>query len=65
MFLRLPDRKLLGPNGANISTSKTKISKMWKVSQIWTEFVFGIIHPHQTFTECVSNQYTHLSLSIC
>ena len=29
-----------------------------KISQKLTESVFGNMYPYQTFTECVSNQYT-------
>ena len=35
------------------------------MSQKWTAFVFGVKYLHQTFTECVSNQYTHFDTSIC
>ena len=30
-----------------------------KISPKWTAFVFGNTYFHQTFTECVCNQYAH------
>ena len=36
-----------------------------KMLQKWTRFVFSSTYPHQTFTECVSNWYTHFDVSIC
>ena len=36
-----------------------------KMLQKRSAFAFGSIYLHQTFTECVSNQYTHFYISIC
>ena len=36
-----------------------------KLSQKWVTFVFGSTYLHQTFTECVSNQYTYFNIFIC
>ena len=36
-----------------------------KISQKWAGFVFGRTHFHQTFTKCVSNQYTQFDVSTC
>ena len=33
-------------------------------SYIWYVGLFGVLYPHQTFTECVSNQYTPFGVSI-
>ena len=36
-----------------------------KISEKWTAFVFGSTYPHQTFTECISNQYARFDVLIC
>ena len=36
-----------------------------KISQKRTTFVFGNTYLHQTFTECVPNQYTHFDIFAC
>ena len=42
------------------------MSYVWKnTSQIWAVFAFDSTYLHQTFTECVSNQYTHFNVSTC
>ena len=44
-----------------------KLGQHWpmyeKISQKWTSFAFGSKYHYQTFTECVSNQYTHFNIS--
>ena len=35
----------------------TTLPYVKKISQKWVAFTFGSIYLHQTFTECVSNQY--------
>ena len=36
-----------------------------KISQKWTEFVFGNTYLEKKFIECMSNQYAHFNISIC
>ena len=39
---------------------------VWKIiSQKWAAFAFGSTYLHQTFTECMFNQYTHFDTSTC
>ena len=36
-----------------------------KISQKLTAFVFGSTYNHQTFTECIHNQFSHFDKSTC
>ena len=39
--------------------------RLKNISQKWAEFAFGSTYLHQTFTECVSNQYAHFYIFTC
>ena len=54
LFLRLPERKVLDPNGPHIDMRQIKI----------IIFIFEI-HLHQSFTDCVSKQITSSGMSTC
>ena len=60
---------LVDPNGAGFLISSTFFHGMetlpyvWKIYKKWAPYAFGSIYLHQTFTECMFNQYTHFDIS--
>ena len=64
---------VVDPNGAaflivgTIFLGRTAtLPYVWKtISQKWAPFAIGSTSLHQTFTEYVSNQYTHFDILIC
>ena len=65
LSLRLLERKVHDPNGPYISTSHTKKILSVDNFEILSVFCFVVVvFCHTTFTKCVSDQYTHFSVSI-